>query len=367
MARMFSGNLLLAAASLFFALPQSFSQEKTRLPKQGFPASESQMFGLYNAPDRVDVGKSWDFYIEGEFLWWQAKEEGLEYALTQSNGTAPLPNIGGEFVHINFHYEPGFKLGLGWNTRFDNWSLYAEYTNLHLLQSGHRFAPTSGVLFPFWIGGENAVPGGNRAIKADARWRLRLDLLDGEIARKFYLGAKLLFKPFTGLRAAWIRQGFGTDYLLLLNGIGGPSISGASRSNSHSWAIGPRIGIDTNWMFTKDFRLFGNVAASLLFTHYKTHIKQTDLPNVNFNATAFDITDNSNQIRSNGEIAVGFGWGTYLDRMNAHLDLSAGYEFHIFWNQNMMRSLRDTIAVNQLEDNGNLFLQGLTLSARLDF
>lgn len=364
---------LLASTTLFFITTCAFAQIDRAPPhNQGFSTKQHEMMGIYNAPGRIDIKGDWDIYFTGEFLWWQAKEDGLEYALSQPNGQAIRPNIGGNFIRTDFDYKPGYRLAFGWNTNFDNWTLEAEYTNLHILLSDHTFAPTAGVLFPFWFNFDNNRPNivaatNSAASKADARWRLRVDILDFAFARSCYVGTKFILKPHTGLRAAWIRQGYGADYLMFTDFTTGASFPAISRSKSTSWALGPRVGMDTAWMLSKDFRLFGNIATSILFTDYTVRLRQTDLANLDPLNPLINVTNKINQIRPNMECAVGFGWGTFLDRLNGHLDLSASYEFHLFWDQNMMRSLKDTIVSNVIEDNGSLYLQGLTISARFDF
>jgi hypothetical protein len=66
---------------------------------------------------------------------------------------------------------------------------------------------------------------------------------------------------------------------------------------------------------------------------------------------------------------MGFGWGRYFDNNNWHFDLSAAYDWQVFFNQNMLHSFSSSyemIAKNTTV-NGNLYVQGCTITARLDF
>ena len=69
----------------------------------------------------------------------------------------------------------------------------------------------------------------------------------------------------------------------------------------------------------------------------------------------------------NAEAALGLGWGCYFSDEEWHFDLSAAWEFHHFWNQNMMRQFVDTLATGVDGEPADLTYQGLTISLQLDF
>jgi hypothetical protein len=75
-------------------------------------------------------------------------------------------------------------------------------------------------------------------------------------------------------------------------------------------------------------------------------------------------------LRTHLELELGFGWGSYFDNNNWHIDLSAGYALQVFFDQNMFRHFETgnhrTTAYSSLP-HGNLYVQGLTATARLDF
>ena len=338
---------------------------------QGHSAPEDQMKKGYNHPARIDVKGSWDFYISGSYIYWQPRQDGLEFArevVRSGEGReGSLTNY--TFVHMDFDYHSGFKVGLGGNFERDDWSLDFEYTRLYT--TDHRSKILSDepedialhFFFPFWSNFPDQAP----TFYAKARWKLHFNILDGILGRSYYVGTKLTFKPYVGLRAGWVDQKYRADYRHLV-------VAFYSNSKSDSWLLGPRIGLDTNWHFGEGCRLFGNTAASLFYQRFKTNIELVRLdleePILNFLRT---MKEKEGYFNPNFEIALGLSWGSYFCDDSWHIDLSAAYEFHIFWDQNMMRKILDYNNVSGIGYNnsdptpGDLILHGLTVSLRLDF
>ena len=66
------------------------------------------------------------------------------------------------------------------------------------------------------------------------------------------------------------------------------------------------------------------------------------------------------------DVELGLGWGSYFDCNNWHVDVTAGYGFQVFFDQNMFRNFNEGHLVQNLP-NGNLNVHGLTATIRLDF
>jgi hypothetical protein len=84
--------------------------------------------------------------------------------------------------------------------------------------------------------------------------------------------------------------------------------------------------------------------------------------------TNASVSQEIDYLRTHLDLEMGFGWGTYFDDNNWHVDLSAVYGFQVFWDQNMFREFSNsTMQAKSFAPNGNLYVHGLTLSARFDF
>ncbi|MBN1914914.1 MAG: hypothetical protein JW769_03390 [Parachlamydiales bacterium] len=304
--------------------------------KQGYTVQEHQMMGAYNAPARIDVNCSWDAFLSVSYLYWQMKEKGLELGIDGSDSH--------KVINMDFDYKSAFKVAAGMNLDHDNWALMLEYTRVHGTNKYHKTSSADDIT-PTW----SISPTSSASVAA--KWYSYIDLLDFTMGRAHYVGTKLTFFPFVGLRGGWIDQKYKIDYLTLA------AVATDIKYTSDSWLLGPRAGLNTNWLIGEGFRVFGNTAAGLYYQDFKVKGRES--------TTHFQ--DEPSYITPNFELDLGLGWGTYFSNSDWHIDLSASYDFQIFWNQNEMRSLKDLIGVATDGSASDLLLQGLTVKLALDF
>jgi hypothetical protein len=328
--------------------------------EQGHEMTQSQMMAGYNAPSRIDVRGSWDVFATGSFTYWQPIQENMELGAVYN--TADVSGIDANIVNPNFDYKPGFKVGLGMNFDHDNWDTFVQYTwfrGSHTTTTSLDSTETSELL-PL------RAPLTGHYYFGSQKWKLHMDILDWELARSSYVGTKLTFRPFFAARAAWIRQNLNEAYK---DRSGTPNNNDFVSDKTQSWAVGPRAGLYTNWMIGEGFRMYGNGAGDILFTQYTklTSALSTQTGSV----TANDLTTHQhklNTIRTHLDLELGFAWGSYFDNNNWHVDLSAGYGFQVFFDQNMFRNFTYSSSdVLSNSPNGNLYVHGLTATARFDF
>lgn len=376
---------LLAATAAF---AQDNNNTKCRPQKsfdQGHELMQNQMMPAYSAPARVDVRGSWDVYATGSFIYWQARQENMEIGMVSNAAnpyvtTSAIPVVS-YFVNPDFEYKPGFKFGLGANLDWDNWDAYAEYTWFHgttdstvsqLVPTGT--AATAGN-FNF-LQAKQGAPGALSTLtpyynSGNQSWNLKMDFLDMSLARAYYAGMKLTVRPFFGARGAWIREHLDTTY-------NGNTAGGASATNNSvvtnsttSWGLGPRAGFGTNWLMGYGLRFTGDASADVLYTRYNARAQQlfstTATPSVVTSNYKLSV-DHLDYLRAHVCLDLGFGWGSYFDNNNWHVDLAASYAYQVFWDQNMMITpVSANMSALTLSPNGNLYVHGLNLTARLDF
>jgi hypothetical protein len=384
------GVLLLAATS-------AFAQAQNEGPgyDQGHEVWKCQMPSGYNAPACIKLNDSaWDVYASGSFIYWQAREENLEIGLISQNdpegriSTADTPFTTGYVNNMtvtqpHFTYRPGFKLGVGMTFDWDGWDAYAEYTRFHqtiatsvapLSRDTATVLPPNGqYLYPI-----QGAPGGLTNMyfqNANQAWTLKMDFFDVSLGRGYYSGTKLTVRPSFGARAAWIRQNLTTTSNGSTNYLTATGYHNYQESDYFaSWGIGPRAGFESNWLVGHGLRFIGNGSADILYTRYHTHSTQQVYNNnvvaggTNPITTNASVSQEIDYLRTHLDLEMGFGWGTYFDDNNWHVDLSAVYGFQVFWDQNMFREFSNsTMQAKSFAPNGNLYVHGLTLSARFDF
>lgn len=345
--------------------------------ERGYPNANCCFPSAYNEPANYDLAPSaWEFWVDASFTYWDAQQEGMDlaYSSTILTSTALSPTNENGFVFQETQYKPGFKVGLGMDLGRDDWSGLIEYTWFRSTTStGAQAAPadsrggTAIWVMENWVRataavGVNGVP---FATTFSSDWRLNMDLLDVALTRPYYQGTHLIVAPFGGMRGQWIRQKLDMSLTAITTALATTEATATTKSNS--WAVGPRAGFNTKWHLGWGFRFEGDVAASLLFTQYTT-IKNTQTPIIASGNTIGGVITDYNCLRAGNEMNLGIGWGSYFDCRNYHLDLLATYDFQVFWNQNMMKRLIDSL--NSYPSGGsanNLYLQGLTLKAQFDF
>jgi hypothetical protein len=356
---------------------QSTTNKKPNAPmfEQGLGLPANKYPCAYNAPANICVKNGWDFDLFGSFIYWHASQEFMDIAYVPE---VPAPALAlpaaqptsGAVAYQNVKYEPGFKVGFGFNTNYDGWVFRGEYTWLHQTVSTSPItAPTlnSGAAGTWyasdWFTYYNSAVGVNSGAAVSSSWKMKLDMVDAVFARPFYEGAQLTVTPYGGLRALWLRQNLNIQ---LLNTALVTTSSSSNRSSC--WSLGPTTGVGGHWLLGWGFRFEGNAAGSILYTQYtKVQHSEQDANALLSGAQGVksSLTD-LNVLRPVGQLAVGLGWGSYCGSNECYFDISAGYEFLYFWDQNVMREWVGSIqgyvnAVSALQ------MHGMTATVRFDF
>ena len=367
---------LLAATSAFAQDKCAPKQEKCCTPCPAPCDFKEMMPGMpgYNAPSRINVCGNWDLYTDASFIYWQIAQDNMAFALANQNtqAQAATPGIIGSFTQMDFDYKPGFQVGVGMNYDHDNWDSYAEYTRIHGTNSSSASADTGRALLGNW-GSNRLLARGQAFSSASASFKTNLDFVDWVLGRSYFVGKNLTFHPVVGVRGAWITQNMSVHYKNPVAGTTGdstilsPVCSLDTYSRVHSWGVGARTGVETNWLLGQGIRLYGNGYADMLYTKYKLQNKSIFTNSVN-NTQYVISKDRIGAVRTHLDLELGFGWGSYFDNNNWHIDLSAGYGFQVFFNQNMFRNSNDDIVVaSGCVANGDMTAQGLTAKVRIDF
>jgi len=326
---------------------------------------EPEMVAGYNASSRIETECGWDMFVWGSFTYYQPIQENMSLGVV-SDSSDPLDLVNGYEVDLSNKFKPGFKVGIGVNFPYDDWITRVEYTWFRGTEKVQKSLDPNNAqiaLFPAWEVPNFLNPSYNFGSES---WNLRMDLIDWDLARNFYVGKQLCFLYFIGLRYGLIRQNLDVDYINEnpANFFIFPSTF--IEQSSHSWGIGPRMGLSSNWRLCKNFRLYGNAELDLLFTQYDLRSKQTSQVAV---ANQYIVKrDDANYLRVHTELCLGLGWGSYFSNNRYHFDISADYSFQAFFDQNMFRTPVSAQAVGKsFLSNGNLYMNGLTVTARFDF
>ncbi len=307
----------------------------------------------YNASARINICGGIKSFITVDFIYWELLADQLD--LGTINITSPSPQ---EFKVLKFKtvYHPGFKVGVGTYFKKDDWDLFVQYTRLNKTETTF-FNPANktGTFYTAWfltsVGSFNLS---NISTDIKAVWKMDLDKIDIELGRSYYLSKWLIVRPFISLSSHILDQRY--ELSLTTNQLY------SSLTKNDSWSIGPRFGISTNWILYKGFKLFGYGALSLLFA--ENEIKGSGEENlIIYNVEKVD----KYILRDVQELKLGIGWESYFTHDKWHIDITAAYEAQRYSHTNYMSYISQINTEGNEIKSGDLYVHGLTLSARFDF
>ena len=314
------------------------------------PASDSssQMITPIAGP-RVENDIDAAFTLD--FIYFEATQTNSAYAANNAYLNESVPQ--GTTYYPNFQFKPGFKLGLGLNLAHDGWDLMAQYTYFHpskltkktSLPDGYITLLMSDFLF-------------NKTIDAATlsnSWKLKLDIIDLDLGRNFYISQYLAMRPFFGFKTAWNRQ---IDDVVYISDVDTNDIR-KIHQQQNIYEIGLRTGAQTSWQFTKNWNIYGNIAYALMNASSKLYSSASEPKAGDIIVDKLNTKMAQNTLQAVYEIGMGFGYDYFFNDDNYHFGIQAGYEFQ-YWNSN-------SYLLSKFGVCGDLSLQGLDVKLRLDF
>lgn len=344
----------------------------------GTPIAEHQCPAAYNRPASISLGcpeeSSCDFFAEASYTYWYAGQQGMQLAQsTRVSGGVSLYNSTDTLLVQPFEYKSGFEVAAG--VESDGWVLLGKYTWVRNKTSQNTAPPAvtaalgTGAWFagPWYLEGTDANQG-LAGTALSSTWDLKMNIADLVLGYAHYQGRNFIVSPFGGLRGAWIDQSLNFE-LTQVSGIvtNARTTPLASNNSSKCWSVGPRMGLEGDVLLGAGFRFEGTLATDLLYTRYTSIKHQETTPSTasTFSTLTLNL-NNQSAIQPVFETGLGMGWGAYFGDNQWHFDLSADYNFMYWWNQNVMRELVEA-SWNSGGTYGDLYLHGLTVTARFDF
>ncbi len=326
-------------------------------------------------------------FIEADFLYWLAKQEGNTYATTGNAITVPGtldPNTGlvagpitsGRVYAPHPRAKPGFKVGVGIDFEYGNWELFSEYSYLFSKAKGSVSSNNlnSGILPIYSYTPHNSIlshatysaPSGATGFvsEASSHWHLHFHNINLELKKTMQLFKSVSLRPHFGLQGSWQKQKFQPTYTVAST-TAFSTILGNNRVlvKQEFWGVGLRLGLDSTWKCSSHFGLYANSAFSALWSHFHTR------------GSSYD----TNLIAGYSDLPIG-NTSYRLHTISPVIQLEAGVQFtQTFWDQTndrhqflMQVGWEEQIWLFQAQystsiADTSLILQGLTVRFRFDF
>lgn len=333
---------------------------------------------LASARPNID-GHGW--YMFGDFLWWHAQEGGTDWAYRVND--SDLPGVLEYKNHrVNFGWDPGFRVGIGWNMKHDEWDTNFYYTWFQTTRKSTIGISSDDALvqttFPL-------IAPGVESADASNEWNIHFSMFDWELGRNYFVSPKLSLRPHMGIKGGWIHQNVKDEFQIIPNGAEWPVATNMHNYRKNNmWAVGPSAGVNTKWFFAShenhDFSLFGDFAGALMWGHFngEDHVRFTHSVTLDDDDILSDLhVHGLDMNRSVPMLQAMFGWvwDTNFNKDRCHFSLRLAWEVQYWFSANQMANNTNDIEIDS-DDNAildynrtseDLIFQGGTFGIRFDF
>ncbi len=300
-------------------------------------------------PPFLNMQDNCHLFLSAEFLYWEVGESDLSYALkAESTSHAPFGTFSMEpkdEKYMSATWEPGFRVGIGFNVPHDSWDIFLNYSRLHANTSSSTSvppieglipdAPGISVLFDPWHNPAATIITSTAPIffnQIRAKWSLHYNVLDLTMGRKFWISQWLVLRPYTGLRGAWTDIKFNSRSIQNLGGTF--TLNCSKRFKNEFDGVGLLAGFQPSWQLTNSWSIYGDLNAALLWSRFKQIRKETTSVDEEGESTAdwgSKIKDDWHGLQAVLGLAIGLGWDKTFHQGRYHLAFNAGWESQIWF------------------------------------
>lgn len=296
-------------------------------------------------------------HIQKELLYWTTSEDGLAYTNKHSDVLTTTDFTQTDLIHPDFHWEYGFRLQTGYTLSYAPWTFQLSWTYLASKATGSRDLnsgpPDFQGIFPVWSMSPDTLAG-DYVSTAHSRWHLHSNIIDFEALYHICWGERLLITPVIGIRGAILNQKLHVKYT------GGTFFNGTDDNimRNRFSGVGPRAGLALDYYLMCGFGLYGMVAATPMYGHYRISQRENYL-----DARRFLESKEENRFAFSYDYRIGLKWEGLVIESWPCLSLMLSWEGIEFFNQN--RLARGSF--DFFKRDRNLTLEGWTLSATINF
>lgn len=299
-----------------------------------------------------------EFDVFAHLLVWTAREAGTDcWAEVLNSNSLTSSN---DIHEVHFGWDPGFRVGVGYGLKHDQWDTQAYYTWFktngtdHI--SGEPGSVHSAFLGNFYVDNPQGKGlSGPAYQKAGILWKIRFNLFDWEMGRHFLISKTLALRPFLGAKGGWIHQTIHSKWE-------NPNLSspqyyylGTENLKNNFWGIGPEAGINTKWMifFSKNqfINLFGDFSGATMWGHWSF----ADVFNNDLQQKIVTKLQNMSSGASMLRAFMGLGWDAHFNQNQCLISAKLGYEMQFWLDQLQFYSFTGGRLDNELTLQGGTF------------
>ncbi|MBY0530329.1 MAG: hypothetical protein K2P51_09140 [Rhabdochlamydiaceae bacterium] len=273
------------------------------------------------------------FFLEGDYLCWQAHLGGLESDF--GNSTILIDNTGSVAVTKSkeTNIDPSF-----------------EWTSGFRIAAGALFECSCLELSAAWTDFRNkgtTTSHGAHGITNSGSCHVSLDQVDLALAYR-YGNQCTHIKPFLGMRLAQIKENLSAKVITSITVLPSTLATETRRFDDHQHfkGIGPILGFTGDYGFGRGFGVYGLASFGLLYGDYKLDFDDTDSFTPPFSKKLRFIThQHLHRFNCNLDLAVGFYWRTCIAE-KIGVELKIAFENHDYFNQSYLGVNRGDLSFN---------------------
>lgn len=296
--------------------------------------------------------KQHGIYAGADWLYWQVRQAGMQYATSYNNIAGDLANAHSK--SFDFDWKSGWRVNAGYNTPRDGWDLHFSYTQF----SPEAHSDASGILFPYLLF-QGAPSFGTVVHNASGSWKIDLNSWDLELGRVFQMAKTFRLRPHAGVKQAWIDQ---NATVLYTGNPDHPTDQYLIQLKDDFSGFGLQAGLDSNWKLWQGFSFFGDLSAALLWGKFDIEQNQiiATVPQI-------QLKDPIKALAPMIDAKLGFSWDQdfFCDRF--HFGLDVAFEMQYWWQQNIYDRFTSTTFPTSVKTTYDLGLFGLSLGGRFGF
>lgn len=277
------------------------------------------------------------------------------------------------FHNVSGEYDPGFRVGLGLNLPCICWDSYLAWTHFDTKNTSRHHVNFRGglnqsVAIPFFRLTEADLSSGDR-VYTYGKVNLNTDWVDLEFGKWLDCTDCLLVRPHVGFRAADICEKFHTELDAFSVQASQTNATYQTRIHNEFKGVGVRAGLDANLHLCDGWSVTGRTAASLVWGY--TKVRNIFRVREGGQETTFATskeTDHYRHLRAFTDLSLGIRYSTCYCCYPLHIE--AAWEHHYLFGQHRFfasDTIQESLNGYNFKKDGDVALQGLTLSASLDF
>lgn len=331
------------------------------------------------------LGNNW--FITFDVIYWHPKMGGTEWGIvtvpfTTESFSGPRFDFrthNGKIKENDFTWDLGLKAGIGYKTPHDSWDVYARYTWFESNSSSSSYKNPPATIFTL------RSLAGRPSKWAKSHVDISYNNIDLELARSYFLSSRFSVRPHLDAKATWIDLAQNITYNhAQFTRFDSDDVDTDRKiyDSSKMFGLGPRVGVDGKLSLGYGFSLNGDLAGSILYSHFKVRHKEKHPLKVDDDfvegGTQYTIHDHMHRFIPFVQMFTGLTWETFLNQKRQHLTLKGGYEVQYFWRVNQILKTESQVT-SDLTDNIRLYrhyfdpvsedlmFYGITGEVRLDF